>query len=236
MRRLAVTLAFALLSASPATAACRQALALGLDISGSVDAAEYALQREGLAAALSSEEVRAVLLAEPEAPVRIAVFEWSGPRDQHLILDWTAIEDEAALSAVVARLLTAPRVTAAPSTAIGSAVLFGGALLAEQESCWRKVLDLSGDGPANTGPRPQDISSAELPGAMTVNGLAILTEDARRGTRDSDLADYFRTRVIRGPAAFVEVAEGYEDYAAAMRRKLLRELQSLMLGGLAPLQ
>ena len=43
------------LTAGPA-AACRQALALGLDVSGSVDAVEYRLQTAGLAAALMAPE------------------------------------------------------------------------------------------------------------------------------------------------------------------------------------
>ena len=52
----------ALLAATPAQAACRQALALGLDISGSVGAREYVMQREGLAAALGADAVRAAIL------------------------------------------------------------------------------------------------------------------------------------------------------------------------------
>ena len=40
------------LTAGIAQADCRQALALGLDVSGSVDSAEYALQMQGLANAV----------------------------------------------------------------------------------------------------------------------------------------------------------------------------------------
>ncbi|NVJ94571.1 MAG: DUF1194 domain-containing protein, partial [Marivivens sp.] len=43
---------------------------------------------------------------------------------------------------------------------------------------------------------------------------------------------YWKTYVIRGPEAFVEPAAGFDDYEAAMRRKLLRELRSLALGSL----
>ena len=41
---------------------------------------------------------------------------------------------------------------------------------------------------------------------------------------------YYRREVVRGPGAFVEVAQGFEDYTRAMRRKLLRELTSQMMG------
>ena len=67
-------------AAAAQAAACRQALALGLDVSGSVDEAEYQLQLQGLAAALVSDDVRASLMRLPDAPVRILVFEWSGQR------------------------------------------------------------------------------------------------------------------------------------------------------------
>ena len=36
--------------------------------------------------------------------------------------------------------------------------------------------------------------------------------------------DYYQEKVIGGPGAFVEQADGFEDYADAIRRKLIREL------------
>lgn len=222
--------------AADAQAACRQALALGLDISGSVDAREYRLQREGLAAALGSAKVRAALLQQLDAPVRLTVFEWSGPADQTVILPWTDIGSAAALDAATSAIKDAPRSNQDPTTALGSALLAGFAMLDAQKSCWRRTLDLSGDGPANTGPRPQDIGADRTPQGVTVNGLTIGADlQPGRDERLSDIKElsaYFRSYVIRGPGAFVETALGFEDYAAAMERKLLRELQSLALSSL----
>ena len=228
----------ALLAAPPAQAACRQALALGLDISGSVDAREYVLQREGLATALGAEAVRAAILQQPDAPIRLTVFEWSGPAAQTVILPWTEIADAAALDAARSRILAAPRSVQDQTTALGSAMLAGFAMLDEQAACWTRTLDLSGDGIANTGPRPQDIGPDRTPQGVTVNGLTI-GADQQPG-RDETSADirelsaYFRAYVIRGPGAFVETALGFQDYAAAMERKLLRELQSLALSDARP--
>ena len=67
-----------MLSVGSASAACRQSLALALDVSASVDAREYVLQLEGVALALEDPAVRAALLDLPDAPVSLAVFEWSG--------------------------------------------------------------------------------------------------------------------------------------------------------------
>ena len=47
---------------------------------------------------------------------------------------------------------------------------------------------------------------------------------------ETDLIPFFRNQVIRGPGAFVEIANGFDDYAAAMRRKLLRELTAMIIG------
>ncbi len=217
-----------------ADAACRQALALGLDVSGSVDASEYRLQLDGLATALDSPAVRDVLFAQPAAPIRITVYEWSGPEDQTVILPWTELSDMAALQTARSALLGHQRREAAPTTAVGSAMLAGFVLLRDQSACWKRTLDLSGDGPANTGPRPQDIADRLRPAGVVVNGLVIGSGDQKgddeRLAEIKELSSYYRTYVIRGPGAFVESALGFNDYAAAMERKLLRELQSLAIG------
>ena len=70
--------ALLLCAALPAQAACRLALSLGLDVSGSVDETEYGLQMHGLAAALLNPQVQDALLAFPGAPVRLHVFKWAG--------------------------------------------------------------------------------------------------------------------------------------------------------------
>ena len=48
----------------------------------------------------------------------------------------------------------------------------------------------------------------------------------------ADLTAYFHERIIHGPGAFIEVALGFEDYAQAMKRKLLRELATVVMGSL----
>ena len=107
-------------------------------------------------------------------------------------------------------------------------MLLGGAMLAEQGGCWRHTLDISGDGEANTGPRPHTVSMAQAPAGTVVNGLVIAGDDAAGDDRLANvrqLTTYFEGSVIRGPEAFVEVALGFADYADAMERKLLRELK-----------
>jgi hypothetical protein len=220
--------------ASVASADCRQALALGLDISGSVDAAEYRLQLDGLAAALRRDDVAAALLAMSGADVDLTVYEWSGPDDRRILQPWVTLTDRSAIDAVARRLGAVQRGAGDPSTAIGSAMAFGAELLAQRASCWRRVLDLSGDGKSNAGPRPRVVGADAALGGVTVNALVIGVKDPAAGdTRQAEigaLAAYFRAEVIRGDAAFVEVALGFEDFERAMARKLLRELEVLAIG------
>jgi hypothetical protein len=144
------------------------------------------------------------------------------------LVDWTRMRGTEALDAVVARLRGTGRVPADPSTAIASARAFGGALLAQMPQCWKHTLDLSGDGKSNTGPHPRDLAP---PPGVTVNGLVIGADspshtDARQ-SQIGELTAYYRAYVIAGPDAFVETALGFEDFEAAMVRKLLRELATL---------
>lgn len=207
--------------AGAAEAACRQALALGLDVSGSVDSGEYRLQLDGLAGALEDPEVLAAFLAMPEVPVALAVFEWSGPRGQRILVPWKDVTGPADIAEVAARLRGTRRATMEPSTALGAAKGFGATLLAERAGCWRRVLDLSGDGQSNTGPRPQEVR----PAGITINGLVIGAKGGADGI--GALGSYYRAYVIAGPEAFVETALGFDAFEAAMVRKLKRELQVL---------
>lgn len=212
--------------ANMAQAACRQALVLGLDVSGSVDGTEYQLQLEGLARALESPEVQAVALAMPQAPIRLAVFEWGGETQQRLLVDWTGLRTTGDLARVAAQLRSAQSHYDDPNTAIGSAILWGVEMLQEQE-CWQKTLDISGDGPSNKGPHPGSLTKASVTG-ITVNGLVVGPQSRANTSKDlsqvTSLQAYYKRHVIRGPGAFVETAVDYEDFARAMQRKLQREM------------
>lgn len=212
--------------AMPAFAECRQALAVGMDVSGSVNAAEYRLQMDGLAAALEDPGVVDAFLSMPDTPVWLNVFEWSGPLSQRVVQDWRAITGPEDIAEVASRLRLAERALVDPSTAIGSAKGFGARLLSQRPGCWRHVLDLSGDGISNTGPRPGSLR----PPSITINALVIGNGGAQQDPGIAELTAYFRAYVIDGPQAFIETALGFDDFQDAMTRKLKRELQVLVIG------
>ncbi|WP_407492204.1 DUF1194 domain-containing protein [Pseudooceanicola sp. MF1-13] len=219
-----------------AQAQCRQALLLALDVSGSVDSREYRLQLDGLAAALTDPAVQEALLLMPSAPVRLAVMEWSGPEFQRVILPWREVRDASTVSQIAATLRATQRVEADLSTAIGATLLRGAGEMAKQTDCWRQVIDVSGDGKTNTGPLPQTIAPSM--GDIIVNGLvigeAVPTAGEGRNPGLAELSAYYRAYVLHGEEAFLETAYGFEDFEAAMIRKLLRELQVVAVSDARP--
>lgn len=225
-----------LISATSVSAQCRQALALALDVSGSVDTQEYNFQIGGLIAALDHPEVVQALLAMPSAPVQLTVFEWSSPDYQRPLLDWTPIPDAASLTRIREHLARAKRLPSPPGTALGTAMQFGANLLAQRPECWKRTLDISGDGMRNMGPQPRDVRAALSGQSLTINALVIGADDQGVGdlrqVEISELSSYFRALVIIGPNAFVETALGFENYEAAMVRKLIREMEGLVLSSL----
>ncbi|MFI4988398.1 MAG: DUF1194 domain-containing protein [Alphaproteobacteria bacterium] len=210
---LSVALAAAL-PASGAHAAERVAAAIvfAVDVSGSVNDERYELQRAGIAGIFANAAIEQIL----GEGLAIALLEWS---DGHAVaVPWTILRSPAAARALAAVIAAVPR---APgfSTELSLALLAAADLLAacpcEAES---RIIDLSGDGP-NNGPISTSIARDEVVArGIRINGLPIVTP------AEPDLASWYRDNVVGGDGAFMEVANGYEDFARAMRRKFLLEV------------
>lgn len=214
---------FALAATSAVSGGCRQALALGLDVSLSVDPNELRLQRDGLATALSAPQVVKALVGVPGARTELAVYEWSGQYDQSILVDWTTIDSHKDVEAISAALRTQPQLARTGRTAVGAAMLFGLDLLGQRSHCLQHTLDLSGDGISNNGMHPSSARSRLEDANIGVNAL-LITPENEPNALSTALIDHYETHVILGPQAFTEVIHGFDDYGPAMRRKLLREL------------
>ena len=223
MRHLILSL-ICLAAPTTASAECRLALALAVDVSRSIDVQDYSIQTEGLAGALEDAEVRKAIFG-PEGEVALAIYYWSGKGYQDLVQPWVILKDEAELDAAVERVRLTARPEAPLATALGDALSYASELLYEAPDCGRKVLDVAGDGRNNEGISVARTYEREDFTGITVNALAV-------GEHEADLLDYFATELIRGPGAFVEYAPEQKDYPRAIHRKLLRELQSPMIGAL----
>ncbi len=215
---------------------CRLALVLALDVSGSVDESEYAMQLNGLSYALNAAEVRAAILSNPDNPVYLSVFEWSSQNHQFLIQPWIALDSHDAIDVAVRRISAYQKKRAGLKTALSTAILFAGELLKQKEHCWQKTIDVSGDGKNNIGPSPRQVYELDTFRDLTVNALVVGepaasdSATAEEEFTDLDLMNYFAREVIHGSAAFTLIAYGYEDYARAMQQKLMKEVTFPVLG------
>ena len=198
-------------------------LVLAIDASASVSREEFFLQVHGLAEAFRGPAVAGAIESLAPDGVAIAVVQWSSPGQRRLALDWSAIRDAAGALAFAARLDTMPRYFVAGATAIGSAIEFATLLFAESPFAGRRrTIDVSGDGPSNEGVLTVLARDRAGSAGITINGLAILNEEP-------ELDAYYLATVIAGADAFVMSAANYEDFAEAIRIKLVREIGGLSL-------
>lgn len=234
--RFILALCAVLLSASALRAECRQALALAMDISGSVDAQEYRLQMDGLAQALDDPGVIDAFLTVQNSHVRLFIYEWAGLNTQRVILNWTDIKNEDDLAMAVASLRARTRQPREVATALGTAMKFGAEELYVQSDCWQLTLDISGDGESNIGPNPAEVKKSGEVARITINALAVGAAGSSTSYDETAelarLSSYFQSVIIQGPDAFVETASGYQDYQRAITKKLLREMNVIAVGSL----
>lgn len=199
---------------APAAQACDLALALAVDVSGSVDSSEYRIQMDGLAAGLRDPIVSEALV---RGQARLMLVQWTGSSRQRITIPWTHIDSFATLDQFAGQVAADPRIWRNFSTAIGEALQMTLSSFDSVSDCRRHLIDLSGDGVSNEGIEPTRVHAALRAEGIVVNALAI--EES-----EPDLTAYFFENVIVGEGAFVVSATGFADYPERIRRKLLREV------------
>jgi hypothetical protein len=218
MRQLLAALLLTLL-AVPAARAAGVALVLAVDVSESVSAGRYGLQREGIARAFESPQLIKAIAAVPGG-IEAMVLEWSDPEKIAITVGWTRIVNRGSAAAFAAAV-RATRRSSNGLTAIGPALQAAAAAFDYMpDDAAHKVIDISGDGMANFGVPPAEVRDRLVARGITINGLAILSEEPW-------LDDYYRNNVIGGPASFVLVAKDFDSFAEAILRKLVQEVASL---------
>jgi hypothetical protein len=200
-------------------------LILAVDASTSVDQHEYGLQIGGLAEAFRHPAVHAAIRQSGDEGIAVAVVAWSGASSQSVLVPWIRVVD-AASALRLADLITVPGRAADGNTAIAKALRFMMPLFeANGLNGRRKVIDVSGDGRDNRGPPPITVRPRLLEAGITVNGLAIMSDDV-------GLHRYYIENVITGSGAFAMAVDGYDDFADAILKKLLREIIGAPVAGL----
>ncbi|KAA9009775.1 DUF1194 domain-containing protein [Histidinibacterium aquaticum] len=209
MHRLALCLALLPLPAR----ACETALLLLVDVSNSIDVAEYRLQVDGLADALADPEISEELVRGRSA---LAVVQWSGADKQELTIPWRQMFSPLDVRGLSNETRTMPRAFVLSDTAPAEALAFALDQFATAPDCKRRIIDVSGDGTPNAGSDIRPLPRRAERMGVTINGIAIEGMGLA-------ITGFFRRFVITRDG-FVMTARGYRDYPRAIREKILREV------------
>jgi hypothetical protein len=193
-------------------------LVIAIDTSASVDDREFALQVEGIAQAFADREVIAAIESLAPAGMAVGLVQWSGPEAFMLAIPFNHVYDRRTAKAFGFLVGLTQRRSTAGTTAMAYSLGRAAELVEANEFAGdRQVIDVSGDGRNNTPPNVEAVRDRVVGLGITINGLAILSDDPR-------LDLYYRRSLIGGQDAFAEVAGGYGEFAQAIRRKLIREI------------
>ncbi|MGX1308505.1 hypothetical protein AB7M35_003263 [Amorphus suaedae] len=201
-------------------------LVLAVDVSWSMDHDEQLLQRQGYMGAFLHPDVIAAIGRGDWGRIAVTYVEWAGAGLQMVQVPWTVIDGPDTAQEFAAKLAAAP-LARLRRTSISSALAFSGTLFdGNGYEGFRRVIDISGDGPNNMGGPVTDERDKLIEAGVTVNGLPIMI---RRSSYDpffqiNNLDVYYEDCVIGGYGSFMVVVKDADEFASAIRRKLIMEI------------
>lgn len=209
-------------------------LVLAIDTSTSVDAHEFNLQWAGLARAFLHPDVIGAIEAVGDLGIAVSMVQWAGQGQHRTSVEWTFVNDAVSAARFAAKIAAAPRQMRG-FTDIGGAIRFSVRSLAQNAyDGGRRVIDVSGDGASSTA-NPASQRDAAVARGIIINGLVIYNEELELDLgklASISLRQHYQDFVIGGPAAFLLVADDFEDFARAIREKLIREILGPPIAGL----
>lgn len=208
-------------------------LVLLADVSGSLDAADFALQRDGYAAAFRDAGVIGLIEATPGGIATTLVY-WSD--GQSMVTAWTHITDAASAEAFAVAIENAARPSSG-STGLTDAMIYGTGLLTGDNGfeSERWVIDVSGDGAESVKDAFNDDvcetcqaarDAAVASGVDMINALWIDDRDFF-GDDAADIIDavpYGENNVIAGIDSFAHIVDNFNSFAGGIREKIFIEL------------
>lgn len=210
---------FATSSYAAAPEAVDLALVLATDVSPSINSSEARLQREGVAEAFLNPQVVEAIESGSLGKIAVAAIDFSSREYNKVVMNWRIIHDKATAAAFGEAMRKAPTNTGR-HTSISDGIELAELLLETSNlEATKKVIDVSGDGPNNWG-RPMNVVRDEaLAKGIIINGLPILGSAP-------ELDKYYMNCVIGGRGSFIVVANDFNDFARAIRNKLIQEIAS----------
>ncbi|EXI73980.1 MAG TPA: DUF1194 domain-containing protein [Candidatus Accumulibacter phosphatis] len=205
-------------------------LALLIDVSGSVDASEYNLQKGGYVSAFQSAGIQNLIENFTGGKgIAVTYIEWSSATEQSQLVGWQHLQTAADANAFAAAINGTSRAFSG-LTAPGSAINFAVPLF-NNGFDGRSVIDVSGDGEENDGANTATARNNAIAGDIdAINGLAI---------GGAGLVAWYNANIKGGSPSFVIGVSNFADFAGAVETKIGREITgapepgSLALAGLA---
>lgn len=189
-------------------------LILLVDVSGSVDHAEYTIQKQGIVEALKHPSVHRAIYNQ--RGICIAYIEFDNT--QKVVVDWEIVETPEDANRFAALVADAGR-SGSGSTNVYGAIVGAVSHFASSPCAGDRVLDVSGDGAHNTGGEKPDHRAL---GDVRINGLPIANEER-------DLPEWYQQNVVKD--GFLLPITSFDDFPHAIRQKLAQEIA---FGGLEP--
>lgn len=205
-------------------------LVLAVDVSQSMDYEEHQLQRQGYAEAFRHQEVIDALVFGSSNGVAVTYVEWGDAYAQTVVVPWMLIrtpEDAAAFATALEQEPVFPE----RRTSISRALHFAAEMIETNEyDGARKVIDISGDGPNNSGGAVTEARDDIVNRGIVINGLPIILEQA--GGLDwydiPNLDVYYEDCVIGGSGSFIASVHTIDELAATIRGKMVLEIAGIM--------
>ena len=204
-------------------------LILAVDVSRSMNTRRLKLQRQGYVAAFRDRRVADAIQSGPQGRIAVTYVEWSGADHQHVVLPWRVISSHKQALAF-AKDLEEQTTKRTRRTSI-SAMLHKASKMFNSSGydALRRVIDVSGNGPNNSGALVEQARDELLEQGVVINGLPIMSDPADMpGYYDlANLDMYYRDCVIGGPGSFYIPVTGMKNFAKAIRMKLTLEIADL---------
>ena len=207
------------------------AIVVSLDRSESIDAEEARAQIDGLVFTLRHSRFRDTVASGWFGRIALTVVTWSSFGRHEVILPWMQIAGagDAEVAAVILELDYARQRVARHGTQTDVAFAIEVGMKQIDTLPWaagQSVVNVVSDGISNIGRVATVDRDVALARGITINGLIMA-----RGKAIKVLTRYFRRQVIGGPTSFVQGSTSNQDFADAMRRKILLEMVRLRRPG-----
>ncbi|WP_028887105.1 carboxypeptidase regulatory-like domain-containing protein [Teredinibacter turnerae] len=192
-------------------------LALCMDGSGSINATNFTLQKEGTASAIEDEAV-----IPRDGSVRISAYQFAGSSTRVEIAPTIIEADNATLVADAVRTIGQSRGGTPMASCLNTA---SQTVLAAEPASLLQAIDISTDGAPNSQSSTRNAAAnAQTAGIDVVNAIGV-----GAGANISFLNSIVFPQPAGGERGFVVAVNNFADYVEAVRLKIQREVQTVDL-------